>query len=117
LLAPCGMLMAGAMVLISLLPTNNALVIGGILFGMGLGAGWPMYLALVGDLLAPMLRPKGTATALFLYDIGFFITPLAVGYFVPRFGTMGTFAGLAALAGCALVLLELFYWLPKQKDK
>jgi MFS family permease len=112
LLAPCGILMACAMILVSLMPTNNALIVGGILFGMGLGAGWPMYHAMIGDLLAPMLRPKGTATALFLYDIGFFVTPLAIGYFLPRFGTTATFAGIAIAAGIALVLLEAFYWLP-----
>ena len=104
--------MALSMILVSIFPSSITLVVGGILFGAGLGAGWPMYQALISDLLAPFLRPKGTATALFLYDIGFFITPLAVGYFLPRFGTTGTFAAIALFAGCILVLLELFYWLP-----
>ena len=115
LIAPCGILMAGSMILLSLFPTNSALVIGGILFGIGLGAGWPMYLALIGDLLAPMLRPKGTATALFLYDIGFFVTPLIVGYFLPRFGVTGTFAGIALAAGGILIFLQGLYWLPAYK--
>jgi hypothetical protein len=71
-----------------------------------------MYQALISDLLDPILRPKGTATALLLYDIGFSITPLLVGYFLPRFGTTATFAAIALTAGGALVLLEVFYWLP-----
>jgi len=112
LLAPCGILMSCSMILVSFFPSNSALVVSGILFGVGLGAGWPMYHALIGDLLAPALLPKGTATALFLYDIGFFVTPLIVGYFLPRFGTSGTFASIALVAGGILVLLELFYWLP-----
>lgn len=112
LLAPCGILMACSMLLVSLFPSNNALLAGGIIFGVGLGAGWPMYHALISDFLAPVLRPKGTATALFLYDIGFFVTPLVVGYFLPRFGTTWTFAAIALAAGGSLVLLEALYWLP-----
>jgi MFS family permease len=112
LLAPCGILIALSMILVSFFPSNSTLVVGGILFGVGLGAGWPMYQALISDLLDPVLRPKGTATALLLYDVGFFITPLIVGYFLPRFGTSVTFAAIALVAGSILVLLEIFYWLP-----
>jgi MFS family permease len=112
LLAPCGILMSLSMILVSFFPSNIILVAGGILFGVGLGAGWPMYHALISDLLDPVLRPKGTATALLLYDIGFFVTPLIVGYFLPRFGTSGTFAAVALAAGGILTLLEFFYWLP-----
>jgi len=112
LLAPCGILMALSMIVVSFFPSNGALVVGGILFGAGLGAGWPMYHAIISDLLEPLLRPKGTATALLLYDIGFFISPLIVGYFLPRLGTSGTFGGIALAAGGILVLLGVFYWLP-----
>jgi len=112
LIAPSGMLMAISMILISLLPSNGALVVGGILFGAGLGAGWPMYQALISDILAPLLRPKGTAAALLLYDIGFFISPLIVGYFLPRIGTSATFAMIALTVGGILALLEVFHWLP-----
>ena len=115
LLAPCGIFMAFSMILVSLFPSNGALIAGGILFGTGLGAGWPMYHALISDLLEPVLRPKGTAAALFLYDIGFFITPPIVGYFLPRFGTSGVFAAIALTAGGILVLLEIFYWFPFYK--
>jgi MFS family permease len=112
LLAPCGILMSLSMILVSFFPSNSALIAGGLLFGIGLGAGWPMYQALISDLLEPLLRPKGTATALLLYDTGFFITPLIVGYFLPRYGTSGTFAAIALTAGIALVFLEILYWLP-----
>jgi len=112
LLAPSGILMALSMIVVSFMPSNGSLVVGGILFGVGLGAGWPMYHAIISDLLEPLLRPKGTATALLLYDIGFFASPLIVGYFLPRLGTSGTFGGIALAAGGALALLGVFYWLP-----
>jgi len=35
-----------------------------------------------------------------------------VGYFLPRFGTGGTFAAIALTAGGVLVLVEIFFWLP-----
>jgi MFS family permease len=104
--------MSLSMIVVSFFPSNGALVLGGILFGAGLGAGWPMYQALISDLLEPVLRPKGTATALLLYDIGFFVSPLIVGYFLPRLGTGGTFAAVALVAGGVLVLVEMFFWLP-----
>jgi len=112
LIAPCGILMALSMIVASFFPSNGALVVSGILFGAGLGAGWPMYHAIISDLLEPVLRPKGTATALLLYDIGFFASPLIVGYFLPRFGTSATFGGIAMAAGGVLALLGVFYWLP-----
>jgi len=117
LLAPTGILMALSMIVVSFFPSNGALVLGGILFGAGLGAGWPMYHALISDILDPVLRPKGTATALLLYDIGFFISPLIVGYFLPRFGTSGTFGTIALVGGGILVFLELFHWLPLYRKK
>ena len=112
LLAPTGILMALSMIVVSFFPSNAALVVGGILFGVGLGAGWPMYHAIISDLLQPLLRPKGTATALLLYDIGFFVSPLIVGYFLPHLGTTGTFGTIALAAGGILVILGVFYWLP-----
>jgi MFS family permease len=112
LLAQCGILMSCSIILVSFRPSNSTLAVGGILFGVGLGAGWPMYHALIGDLLSPALLPKGTATALLLYDIGFCLTPLIVGYFSPRFGIAETFAAIALVAGSILVLIEVLYWLP-----
>ncbi|MCL2373906.1 MAG: MFS transporter, partial [Treponema sp.] len=54
LIAPTGILMALSMIIVSFFPSNAALVTGGILFGAGLGAGWPMYHALISDILSPL---------------------------------------------------------------
>ena len=71
-----------------------------------------MFHALIADFLDPALRPKGTATALLLYDGGFFITPIVVGYFLPHFGTAGTFMAIGLATCGVLVLFEVLYWLP-----
>ena len=112
LLAPCAILMACATILISLFPTNAVFVIGGIIFGIGIGAGWPMFLALIADLLDPALLPKGTSTALLFFNGGFSMAPLIVGYFVPLLGVARTFITVSLAVGAALILLEVFYWLP-----
>jgi len=116
LFAPCGILMACSMLLVSLFPTHGVFVASGVIFGIGIGAGWPMLHALISDFLDPALRPKGTAAALVLYDGGFSATPLIVGYFLPYLGTAGTFVAIALVVGGALVLLEVFYWLPFYKN-
>jgi MFS family permease len=117
LLAPCGILISCGMLLISLAPSNVSFVVGGVLYGIGIGAGWPMLLALIGDTLDPSLRPKGTATALLLYDAGWFLTPLLVGYLSSVIGIAGTFAAISLLSGIFLALLEIFYWVPLDRGK
>ena len=112
LLAPCAILMAVSTIMIALFPTNGMFVLGGIIFGIGIGAGWPMFHALIADFLSPALRPKGTSTALLFYDGGFFVGPLIAGYFMPHFGTAGTLMAIAIATGTSLLLLEIFYWLP-----
>ena len=112
LLAPCGILMAFSTILISLFPSSNIFVVGGILFGIGIGAGWPMFHALIADFLDPALRPKGTSAALFFYDTGFAVAPLIAGYFLPHLGAAGTLMAMALTTGSALLLLEVIYWLP-----
>ena len=112
LLAPCGVLMTCSVIMTSFYPTKSIFIAAGILFGIAIGAGWPMYHSLIGDLLNPSLRPKGTSTALLLYDAGFFTTPLIVGYLLPHFGTSWTFVAISVAVGGVLLLLEVFYWLP-----
>ena len=112
-LAPSGMLMTLALFCISSLPSNTTFLIAGSLFGVGIGAAFPMFLALISDTLPQPLRPKGTATALLLYDCGWFLTPLIVGYATGTFGVGGTFRLLSVLAFAALAALQFFYWMPK----
>jgi MFS family permease len=117
LLAPCGILISCGMLLISLAPSNGSFIVGGVLYGIGIGAGWPMLHALISDTLDSSLRPKGTASALLLYDAGWFLTPLMVGYLSSVIGIAWTFAALSLLSGVFLTLLEIFYWVPLDRGK
>lgn len=116
LFAPCGMLMAGSLFLISVVPSNMTFLISGSLFGVGIGAAFPFYLAIISDMLPQGLRPKGTAAALLVYDCGWFLTPLFVGYYTGSFGVGGTFMLLSATMFTVLTLLQFFYWIPRFKS-
>jgi MFS family permease len=111
-LAPCGMLMAGAVFMVSVFPSVGTFICGGILFGIGIGAGFPMMISMVSDTLPQSLIPKGTAVLLSLYDLGWFVTPFLVGLATPIIGIAWTFRLLTALSFAALALLVFMYWLP-----
>jgi MFS family permease len=113
-IAPCGMMMAGAIGAITYAPSNGAFLIWGALFGVGIGAGFPMLLASVSDALPPELMPKGAACALLLYDAGWAITPLIVGYMTPELGLERSFMALALVVFVAMSALMVFYWLPER---
>lgn len=111
-LSPGAICMAAGLFTVSVFPSNTVFLLGGTLFGIGIGMGWPVYLSLVADILPPILRPKGTATALLMYDCGWIVTPLIVGYCAYLLGTAWTFR-LLSLAGLAAVTtLYTMYWIP-----
>ena len=111
--APCGMLMTLAILLVSVVPSGTTFLISGALFGIGIGAAFPMFLALISDTLPQELRPKGMATALLLYDSGWFLTPLIVGYATAAFGVAGTFRLLSLSTLAILAVLQCLYWVPR----
>ena len=111
--APCGMLMTLAIFLVSIVPSGTIFLISGVLFGVGIGAAFPMFLALISDTLPRELRPKGMATALLVYDCGWFLTPLFVGYMTAALGVAGTFRLLSLITFAALAGLQCLYWIPR----
>ncbi len=112
LIAPSGMLMAGALCAISLFPLNLTFLVAGAFFGAGIGAAFPMYLSLISDTLPPSLRPKGNACALFIYDTGWFLTPLVVGYASSLVGIAWTFRILSLVSLGSLIALQITHWMP-----
>jgi MFS family permease len=115
--APCGMLIAGSIAIVSLVPSNTSFIICGTLFGLGIGGGFSMMLASVSDILPPALRPKGTACTLLLYDLGWTATPLLVGYMTPIVGRAASFVLLAIVTFVTLAALMIFYWIPRRRNE
>ena len=113
-IAPFAMLMSCAIVAASAAKSNVSFLFCGILFGVGIGGGFPLMLASVSDILPEELRPKGTAVALLIYDLGWFVTPSLIGALTPRIGLARSFTALACAALAILAALAIFYWAPKR---
>jgi MFS family permease len=114
---PCGMLMCGALLVVSTIPSNASFLLCGAIFGIGIGFGFPILLAALSDTLLPELRPKGTSTAIFLYNSGWVATPLLVGWLTPVLGLAHTFLALSLVAFSILAALLIFYWIPCRGDR
>lgn len=111
-LSPAALCMACGLFAVSVFPSNTVFLLAGMLFGVGIGMGWPVYLALIADILPGALRPKGTATALLLYDSGWIATPLIVGYAASALGIAWTFRLLSLAALIAVAAIYAMYWVP-----
>ena len=72
-----------------------------------------MLLTSLIEVLPPALRPKGTTVALLLYDAGWVVTPILVGYMTPYLGRAISFITLAIITLAILAALTVFYWLPR----
>ena len=81
--------------------SDGILLVCGLLYGVGMGFGFPVVLALIPDLIPPNLRPKGVALAFFAMDGGWILAPLLVGLLGKGLGLAGAIAPLmgAGLAG------------------
>ena len=112
MLAPFGMMMTAAVFLISLAPSVEVFVIGGIIFGIGIGAGFPLLISMVSDTLPHSLIPKGTASLLAFYDLAWFITPILIGFTTALIGTAWSFRLIAGISLAFLFLLQVWYWFP-----
>jgi len=84
----------------------------GILFGLGMGYGFPMHLALAGDVVPLNLRPKVTSLVWFLMALSFFFCPLIIGYLSAIFDYQTSFRILSATIFIAAPLIHIFLWKP-----
>lgn len=115
-LIPCGLLLPFALLYMAASPSNFSFLLGGVVSGIGIGAAWPMILALASDILPQRLRPKGTAITVLSYDSCWLITPLIVGYFSGVLGMAKTYAILSLFSIAALSALYFFFWVPGFKQ-
>jgi len=78
----------------------------GMVYGLGMGFGFPALLALVPDVFPERLRPKGVALSFFAMDLGWIVSPLLVGLVgqLGGFELALTMTGLIGLSGGAVLL-------------
>lgn len=86
--------------------SQTALIISGLIFGLGMGYAYPTMLALIPDVVPVRLVPKGSAAAMFANDLGFIITPLLIGS-VDASLSLGHIVQI--ITGCFLLFVPLSY--------
>ncbi|MBN1332729.1 MAG: MFS transporter [Synergistales bacterium] len=91
---------------------NLIFMICGILFGLGMGYGFPMHLALAGDVAPPNLRPKVTSLVWFIMALSFFFCPLIIGYLSALFDYQASFRLISGLIFLAAPFIHIYLWKP-----
>ena len=117
LAAPAAALMGSALLGLSFSSTSSMFIFFGLLFGIGIGIGFPTDLALVGDMLPAAYHPKATGLVLLVIDSGWMISPLVYGCFSPYLGVSNTFRVIGLAVFAAASMLYLRYWLPLTQGK
>jgi len=79
--------MGVVMVFLVMAQTNFLVFMEGAVYGIGMGFGFPVMLALMPDIFPDELKPKGISTSFFVMDLGFIVSPVVLGY-------LGNIAGL-----------------------
>lgn len=104
----------GAIVIVTrFASSNHSFFLLGAIYGLGMGIGFPMILALMPDIFPERLRPKGVATGTLLIEFGFIFTPFLMSYGGSIFG-LGNMLAFMGCIGCAGGLfLSLFVWRKK----
>lgn len=116
LAAPAAGLMGMSLLCLSFSSSWISFVIFGLIFGFGIGAGFPTDLSIIGDLLSIEYHPKATGSLLLAIDLGWVITPLLFGSISPLLGASGAFRliGILVLSGSAA--MHYFCWMPLWKS-
>lgn len=115
LAAPAAGFMGLSLLCLSFSSSWISFVLFGLIFGFGIGAGFPTDLSIIGDLLSIEYHPKATGSLLLAIDLGWVITPLIFGFISPLLGASGAFRliGIFVLAGS--LAMQLFCWMPLHK--
>lgn len=75
----------GSIIGITFAKSNAAFMIWGVVYGFAMGYGFPLYLALIGDIVSERLRPKVTSLVWFFMSVSYFILPIIIGLLASKF--------------------------------
>jgi MFS family permease len=109
LIGPSLFTMALSLILSTYATNNTTFFICGLLFGVGMGYGYPSQLSLIGDLAPAKLRAKLSSLVHFCIDTGWFIIPLYMGFVTPRIGEVGAFKVLSVICMISGVIVTLIW--------
>ena len=115
LAAPAAGLMGLSLFCLSFSSSWISFVLFGLIFGFGIGAGFPTDLSIIGDLLSIEYHPKATGSLLLAIDMGWVITPLIFGFISPLLGASGAFRLIGIFVFAGSLAMQLFCWMPLHK--
>jgi MFS family permease len=95
---------------------NTQFFLCGLLFGVGMGYGYPAQLSLIGDLAPAKLRAKLSSLVHFCIDTGWFIIPLYMGFVIPHIGEVGAFKALSIICMISGIFVTVM-WRQYEKSK
>ena len=101
--------MALSLMLSTYATNNTSFFMCGLLFGVGMGYGYPAQLSLIGDLAPAKLRAKLSSLVHFCIDTGWFIIPLYMGFIIPFRGEVGAFKILSVICMISGVIVTIMW--------
>jgi MFS family permease len=99
---PCLVLIAGGVALLTIRGTLSSLVASAVLFGLGFGTAYPVFVAYVMKDIPPRRRGAAFGAILAAFDTGIGTGSMTAGYLIQRFGFPTAFGVAAALSAIAL---------------
>ncbi|UQZ89423.1 hypothetical protein C4J81_09520 [Deltaproteobacteria bacterium Smac51] len=112
---PMIMITAGTLFLASINPSQTSLIALGLIFGIGMGFGFPLHLALMSDGVPLKLQPQAMSLTWFLMGLDFAVVPLLMGWLGSQIGPVDTFrliCGLTLAGSCLSGVL----WFRKMRN-
>lgn len=107
---PILLLMSSALFFATVGPTGRSLIMLGLFFGVGMGFGFPLNLALVSDSVTHELQPYAVSISWFVMGLNFALMPMLLGWLSNLTDPVVAFRSVTALVFCASCLLGLLWF-------
>ena len=112
--APLTFVMTLSMLFAAINPSRISLIILGLIFGVCMGFGFPLSLALVSDCAPRNLQPQANSLTWFLIAVDFTVVPVITSFFGEFTSPVTSFRVTAVLILAATAVTE-FFWLRTDK--
>lgn len=113
---PILLLMSALLFLATISPTEKRLIILGLCFGVGMGFGFPLNLALVSDAVTYELQPYAVAVSWFVMGLNFALIPMLMGWLSNLTGPVVAFRCISGFIFIGSVFLG-FLWFRRWKAR
>ena len=100
--APCLVLISGGLAILALRGTRGSLMASAVVFGLGFGTAWPVFVAYALGNIDARRRGAAFGAIIAAFDIGIGTGSTAGGWLIQRFGFSVAFGTAAALSAIAL---------------